>query len=66
MDHQVSVYELLSLKSQHEYQSKLGNSKFVPEEPLPDGIVPLKCNQCKIPISGALIYLASEIGKDYP
>jgi hypothetical protein len=29
-------------------------------------LFPLKCNQCKIPISGALIYPASEIGKDYP
>jgi hypothetical protein len=36
------IYELLSLKSQHEWQSKLGNSMFVPEEPLPDGIVPFK------------------------
>ena len=32
------IYELLSLKSQHEWQSKLGNSMIVPEEPLPDGL----------------------------
>jgi hypothetical protein len=42
------IRELLPLKSEHECQSKLGNSKFVPEQPLPDRIVPLKCNQCNI------------------
>lgn len=57
------IYELLLLKSEQEWQSRLSNSMFVPKEPFPDGIVPLKCNQCKMPISGALIDPASEMGK---
>ena len=29
------IYELLSLKSEHEWQVRLGNSMLVPKEPLP-------------------------------
>jgi hypothetical protein len=57
------IYELLSLKSEHEWQSRLAMSMFAPKESFPEGVVSLKCNQCNEPISGVLINHKSEIGK---
>jgi hypothetical protein len=56
------IYELLSLKSQHECQSSLVISIRVPVELYPDNIVPLKCSQCKKSIPGALINSKFELG----
>jgi hypothetical protein len=56
------IYQLLLLKSEHEWESKLFIAMGIPIEPFPHDIVPLKCIQCKRPIPGALINSKSEVG----
>ena len=56
------IYKLLSLKSEHEWQSSLIVSIRVPMEAYPDKIVPLKCSLCKKTIPGALINSKFELG----
>jgi hypothetical protein len=56
------IYELLLLKSEHEWESRLLIAMGIPLEPFPHDIVPLKCIQCKQPIPGVLINPKSEVG----
>lgn len=57
------IYEVLQLKSEHEWQSRLGLSMLNPSEDLPRDIGSLRCIQCKTPISGVLLQTTSDIGK---
>jgi hypothetical protein len=56
------IYELLFLKSEHEWESRLYITMGIPLEPFPHGIVALKCIQCKQPLPGALISPKFETG----
>jgi hypothetical protein len=57
------IYELLRLKSEHEWVSRLNLSMIDPTETLPRGIVKLRCSFCNGPIPGALLESTSEIGR---
>jgi len=56
------ICKLLSLKNEHEWQSRLHVSMHIPIVPFPDSIVPLKCIQCRQPLLGALINPNFDIG----
>ena len=58
------ILELLELRFKCEWQFRLTLLTFDPDEVLPTGLLKLKCNQCKKPISGAIVDGNSEIGKN--
>jgi hypothetical protein len=56
------IYDLLMLKREHEWLSRLDLSMFDPTETLPNNVVKLKCSSCNTPIPGALLGATYDIG----
>ena len=56
------IYDLLMLKREHEWLSRLNLSMIDPTETFPSSVVRLKCSFCNRPIPGALLGATCEIG----
>jgi hypothetical protein len=56
------IYDLLMLKREHEWLSRLDLSMIDPTETLPSSVVKLKCSFCNTPIPGALLGATYDIG----
>ena len=56
------IYDLLMLKHDHEWLSRLDLSMIDPTETLPSSVVKLKCSFCNTSIPGALLGATYDIG----
>jgi hypothetical protein len=57
------IRQLLELKFEHEYQTRLSMVTFDVDQPLPDGTVRLRCSLCKDPLPDVIVDATSYFGK---